>query len=273
MVRSLPRRVRWLAPIAVAAVLALLVVIGVARTTGDDGTSTKGRAGCKDWLSPLSFAAVCGGRLSRDFNFATRNKSGQLLTSDLSLARLFTAGPLRAGDTVTLSGSATRETRLTLVVVDHGRTRFVNFDRLGLERGGTATVLVSGERVRLHAPRAVVAPSASYVARGYREVTALRVRARGRRLLVSFRAPGSAANVYELTAEAIKSHEGLYGEGEVVREAILAHREVQTSPGMIASVRLPRRPGAFAIYVKPLSRVAVVRPALALVPPEMPRDP
>jgi hypothetical protein len=246
----------------------VLVLIAVARTTGSSDTAKRDRSGCEDWLSPLSVAAACGGRLSRDFKFAAPRKTGQLLTTDLTLARLFTAGPLRPGERITLSGSATRETRLTLAVVDdQGRARFVNFDRLGLDRGGTAMVLVSGaDRVRLHAPRTVIAPSAINVPYGYRYVTAVRVRVLGRSMLVSFRAAGSAANVYELTDEATKNEEGLYGEGEVVREAILAHREVRTSPGTIASVRLPRRAGAFAIYIKPLSRTAVVRPALALVP-------
>jgi hypothetical protein len=269
--RSRRRAVGWLAVIVVAAAIALLIVMGVARTTGTGDKSKGGRSGCEDWFSPLSVAAVCGGRMSRDFEFATGRKTGQLSTSDGRLARLFTAGPLRAGDRIALSGRATRETRLTVVLVDDdGRARFVNFDRLGLERGGTATLVVPGAssaaRARLDAPGGVIAPSASYVARGYRYVTSLRVRTRGRSLVVSFRAAGSAANVYELTDEAIESDEGLYGEGEVERDAILVHREVRTSPGTMAFVRLPRRPGAFAIYVQPLSRTAVVRPAFAFVP-------
>jgi hypothetical protein len=266
--RSLRRRIGWLAPIAVAAAVGLVVVFFIARHSGSGDASTRSRSGCEEWLSPLSVAAVCGGHLSRDFKFAAGRKTGQLLTTDLSLARLFTAGPLRAGDRVTLSGRATQKTRLTLVVVDdRGSTRFVNFDRLGLERGGMATVPISGGKgVRLRAPGGVIGSSADYVARRYRDVTALRVLARRRSLLVSFRAPGSAATLYELTREAIESDEGLFGEGEIVREAILAHREVRTSPGTIASVRLPRRPGAFLIYVKPLSRTTVVRPAFALVP-------
>jgi hypothetical protein len=255
-----------------AAALALLTVLAGCGGSRQPTATTAAVHGCEDVFSPpLVRAVACGGQLSRDFAFSSRDELHQELSRDRRTAKLFLAKPLAPGDRIVLSGLATKQTRLSLVLVDRrGRGQLVDFDGLGLAQGGRSTIVAAGTRLRprcfILAGGETIQPARTRVRRGYRYVTALRVRRHGPTLDVSFRAVAALADVYELSVEAVKSSEGLYGVGEVEGEAIVARKTVQTQPGTAAKVTLHLRPRARFVFVQPLSRRLIELPALAAIP-------
>lgn len=135
---------------------------------------------CDDWFGPFIVAVACNGAgLRRAVRNASLGRTGRLTlrvrrgsasaaartlrpssASTPPLAQLL-ASPLRAGDRLVIRGRTSRSTRLAVRYRSRKRIRVARFARLGLARGGRATVRI--ERRGRTARARLVRPSGKHV--------------------------------------------------------------------------------------------------------------
>jgi hypothetical protein len=258
----------WL-PALYALCIAFLVAVGIifslpGRANGADASN---RASvCNQARDALAVVVVCNGTLGSDFRLSSGKQ--RLFRLDPSLHVAWLRGEaLKAGDSVTVTGTASAGTSLLAVFVTHsGSVIAARFEKLGLEGGGhdllTFTKRADLRTVRLkRGDGSVEAPSRVAATANSRAVSDLVVRRRGAQLAVDFVAAGTSAEVALLDRTAA---EELLTSGEL-EDPFLLVRTIPTAIGAPAHVLLPSRPRARYVYVKPLGR-SVVLPAIAAIP-------
>jgi hypothetical protein len=209
------------------------------------GAAADAYGSCDRWFGPSAVASACDPaelRAALDAGLldepggVTLSSPGARAASAPGIAQLV-ADPLRPGEELTVSGTTGAATTLSVRAAAGGRTVEARFDRLGLERGGSATLRAGsggnarsglalrrpdGTTVRPDSVRTVSTPAPRPPAR-------VRARRRGGRLVVTFvaRAPRTIVSLPD----------GAAG------------RTVRARPGRRARVRLAVPRGARRVHL------------------------
>lgn len=160
---------------------------------------------CSDWFGPNVIAAACDPReADHDPAKATLFLSATGAASDAAagVAQLVADEPLGPGDKLTIRGTAAATTQIAVrIETSGGGSNELLFQAIGLQKGGTATVLVTAPvvaggppRVTLQTPAGKKLKPAQTLAR-IAPVKSLRIVRAGKKTTVSFRASSARARI------------------------------------------------------------------------------